>query len=328
MSKDHFAAVTYLKHFSDPAKSGLLYGYRKDGKSFPCKPEHVCHEWRGDYNDSDAAVPRLLGDYREMFEPYWNEALSDIEGGSTDRSVKFSLAGYIANLMTCTPAWRRINIEMKNTFLRRRLIDEKNSRDLAVEDPELHQSIQMIEAGEIKIETAPDDVRATVTRQLLFHTLWIYNEDWLLISNRSGHPFVTSDNPVAIVSPRPQNARTTRIVPLTPKLCVQFGYSHSHFTPTDPGDIPRLLALPPAGKIRRRQCSPTEARTINTHIIKAAEDLVLSSTLDEKIGAVTNRYRRYGLTQTFFDFIDHRERSMHHVNRIDVGIRSDGGSRQ
>ena len=158
--------------------------------------------------------------------------------------------------------------------------------------------------------------------------MWIYNEDWTLITNQSGHRFLTSDNPVAIVSPRLPNARTARIVPLTPRLCVQFADGRHHFTTDDPAEIPRLLELPPKGRIRRRECSPSEARLINTHIIKNAEDLVLSSARDDKIGAVTHRYRRYGVMQTFFEFVDHGDRSMSHVNRIDVGVRSDPASRK
>lgn len=62
MANDHFIAQTYLKHFGDPAKGGMLNAYRKsDAKQFPCWPADVCHEWDGDLNPEWLKEPALLG---------------------------------------------------------------------------------------------------------------------------------------------------------------------------------------------------------------------------------------------------------------------------
>src|SRR4051812_16924823 len=86
MSRDHFVAQTYLRHFGDPNAGGTLHAYRKtDGREFPCWPKDVCTEWDGDLNDAFPENPGVLGDFRKIFEPYWNPAVQTIlEGSSMD----------------------------------------------------------------------------------------------------------------------------------------------------------------------------------------------------------------------------------------------------
>ena len=51
LGQDHYIAQTYLKHFGDGSKGGMLNAYRKsDGAAFACWPKDVCREWDGDIN--------------------------------------------------------------------------------------------------------------------------------------------------------------------------------------------------------------------------------------------------------------------------------------
>jgi hypothetical protein len=77
MTKDHFVAPTYLKHFGDASKGGIMRAYRKSGKSFPCHPNDVCHEWDGDLNPL-LAKKELLGEYCNIFEPHWNSSIETL----------------------------------------------------------------------------------------------------------------------------------------------------------------------------------------------------------------------------------------------------------
>ncbi len=69
MAQDHFVAQTYLRQWADPS-SGMLRGYgKRTGREFPCAPKDVCREWDWDVNPYFKDNPRLLGDYRKIFEP-------------------------------------------------------------------------------------------------------------------------------------------------------------------------------------------------------------------------------------------------------------------
>lgn len=110
MSRDHFAARTYLKHFV--GKDGMLHAYRKsDGRSFPCWPDNICHEWDGDLVRDFLKDEALIGGFRKLFEPAWDRAIADLVNGMEDPTVKLAIAGYWANLMVCTPAWTRVGMK-------------------------------------------------------------------------------------------------------------------------------------------------------------------------------------------------------------------------
>src|SRR5450755_3284662 len=99
MPDDHFVAKTYLKHFADPRTGGMLHGYRKpDGGYFPCWPKDVCREEDGDVNPI-LKKPDLLGDFRSMFEPFWNTSITSILSGTVSAHDKLVVSGYMANLM-------------------------------------------------------------------------------------------------------------------------------------------------------------------------------------------------------------------------------------
>jgi len=65
-------AQTYLRQWADPS-SGMLRGYgKRTGREFPCAPKDVCREWDWDVESILLRDnPRLLGDYRKIFEPQW-----------------------------------------------------------------------------------------------------------------------------------------------------------------------------------------------------------------------------------------------------------------
>ncbi len=72
MPHDHYVAQTYLRHFADPG--GMLHVYRKaDGKCWRRSPKSVCNEWDGDLIRDFLKNECLLGEYRAIFEPPWND---------------------------------------------------------------------------------------------------------------------------------------------------------------------------------------------------------------------------------------------------------------
>jgi hypothetical protein len=48
------------------------------------------------------------------FEPGWNSAVASLQSRSPDMRDKLHLAGYWAQLLICTPTWKRVAVEMNN----------------------------------------------------------------------------------------------------------------------------------------------------------------------------------------------------------------------
>jgi Protein of unknown function (DUF4238) len=198
MSDDHFVAKTYLKHFGDIGRNGMLHGFsKKSGKVFPCWPDDVCHEWDGDKNRL-LQHPKLLGEFRAMIERHWNASVESILSGTLSDHDKFVVAAYMANLMTCTPTWRRIGVAIHNQQALAYLSYAKRMKEKYGGQPDLPvEAIEALERGEIAFDTDSDYVKALCTKHLMSYTWVIYNLDWFVLRNDTAHPFVTSDSPVA-----------------------------------------------------------------------------------------------------------------------------------
>lgn len=272
MTNDHFVARTYLHRFGDPTQKGMLNAYRKiDGEQFPCWPADVCIEWNGDLNPTWLREPALLGDHRKIFEGRWKIAVERLHSKTPSHEDRLVIAGYVANLMTCTPAWRRIGVQVNNDHTTGYLIFCKQMQEKHGGNPELPtDAIARMEAGEIGIEHDPNFVKAVYTRQLMEHAWGIYHYDWEITENNTPHPFITSDNPVAIVPSPDIRVSPIRVVALAPSLALSFRAAEMRLPPFD-------LALPPRGKLTWRATDAVGARSINKTIAKCAEELVLCS---------------------------------------------------
>jgi hypothetical protein len=288
MSHDHFVAQTYLRHFGDPAEDGRLHAYRKsDSKHFPCWPADVCREWDGDLNPAWLKEPALLGQYRKIFEPLWNVAIAGLLSNGPSHHQRFAVAGYVANLMTATPAWRRIGVRTHNDMASGFLIFSKEMRDKHGGNPNLPvDAIEALQRGEIALEHDPDYVKAQFTRQLMEHAWLIYHQDWDIIENPTAFPFVTSDNPVSVQPPADFREPPTRIVALTPSSALAFRPTRLELPVFDPD-------LPPLGGTRRRRAKPPAAKAINRQIVRCAEDLVLSSYQSASLAKLVSNNARF-----------------------------------
>src|SRR3990167_3721992 len=201
MKRDHYIAQTYLKHFGDSNVGGRMHAYRKSGKSsFQPWPADVCADWNDDLNVAFLPHnPEMLGEYRAIFEPMWNPTIEKIASRSPTPEDKFAIAGYLANLMTCTPTWRRVGVEILNDHARGFLYFSKEMKDRYGGNANLpDEAIEMMKAGQIALEHDPDYVKAKVTRRLLDMAWIIFKQNWTVLTGAASQKFVTSDNPSAI----------------------------------------------------------------------------------------------------------------------------------
>lgn len=298
MSRDHYIAQTYLNRFV--GKTGFIQAYRKsDGKTFPCRPYDICHEWDGDIIPDFMEQPDYLGEYRKMFEQNWSVAVDAIETQYCPDDVKLAIAGYWGNLLVCTPAWKRVGVSIYNhqtmEFLKAHR-DLKNR--IGKPDTIINEALAAIEAGKITFETDPNYIHAVSASQMLEHAIRLYNSDWIIVANDSDIDFLTSDNPSAIEDPgrfRGGIGGLWRYLPLSPRLCLVCEPMHPEvmrgkFELTDP----------PKGKVRFATTSKERIKEMNRTIVQCAENLVLSSENLASVEALTKKYAKYRMVSDFY----------------------------
>lgn len=297
MAQDHFVARTYLKHFGDPAKGGMLQAYRKtDGTQFPCWPKDVCREWDGDLNHTWLTEPALLGHFRKIFEPLWNVAMETLLSKSPSHQDKFAVSGLVANLMTCTPAWRRIGVQMYNDQATAFLLFSKKIQEKYGGNPGLPiDAIEMVEQGQIKLDHDPNFIKGEYTRQLMQHAWFIFHQDWEIIENPTAYAFLTSDNPVSLLPSSDFRRPPTRFLPITPKLCLSFRATRTQLPAFDP-------ALPSDGAIRWSVATSSRAKSINKLIAQCADDLVLSPIKSTGIASLVANCARFRVEPEYVEF--------------------------
>jgi hypothetical protein len=189
--------------------------------------------------------------------------------------------------MTCTPAWRRVGVQMLNDQATGYLVFSKRMQEKYGGNPDLpSDAIVSLERGEIAIDHDPDYVKAQYTRQLVQCALTVYHQDWEIIENDTAHPFITSDNPVAIRPSSDFRLPPVRFVPITPHLALSFRATKLKSPPVDP-------TLAPPGHLNRSSAHTGAAKAINKAIVMCAEQLVLSAYRSDGLASLVAKCARF-----------------------------------
>ncbi len=285
-----------------------MHGHRKrDGHQFQCWPKDVCREWDGDLNDL-LQDKGLLGDFRRMVEPWWSESVAKALSGQISYHDKFVIAMYMAHLMTCTPAWRRVGVSHHNQLLAMHLSFAKKMKEKHGGQPKLPvEAIAMIERGEIALDTDPDYIRALMTKNLIHYAWAIYNENWVLVRASAANPFLTSDNPVALKYSGPGDNAVRRFLPITPQLCLAVNLNpvaDPAAARLRPGELKAGLERPPRGTIRFIADDAELCWLINRFQAQCAEELVFYSRVAEAEGKLIEEHSKFGLDIQCVQFPD------------------------
>lgn len=180
------------------------------------------------------------------------------------------VAGYMANLATCTPGWCQVCVALNNASQRAYLSFAKRMKEKHGGDPHLPvEAIEAIERGEIEIDTDADFIQAILTRNLMDHAWHAYHQDWTIIRNESDYPFVTSDNPVALQEDPNGRELLARYLTITPTLSLAVACTRRRVPAFDP-------SLPAEGTIRWATAAKDSVKLINKLVVQCAESLVFS----------------------------------------------------
>jgi Protein of unknown function (DUF4238) len=292
VSEHHFIAKTYLKHWCDPT-TGKLFAYRKNlpGEPFPCAPRDVCREWNGDLNPIFPKHPNLLGQYRKMFEPGWNGSLGSFRSRSISIDDKFVIAGYWAQLTTCTPTWRRHGVELYEHQLKEVL--PIVAQRVAAQRPDLRPFINdRLAAGAIKPTIDDNYVKHVLTTQLTKLLAAMYAQEWVVLRNETDLPFLTSDNPSSILPDRPLTALVTRFLPLAPDLGILVVFESERLKELHGTDYNSFSS---PGNVRFGSVDRSKVKELNRAIVMNADRFVLTTQPSEPVRRLVDNLRDYCL---------------------------------
>lgn len=178
----------------------------------------------------------------------------------------------------------------------------------------------MLERGEIEITIDSDYIKAKITRLLIDFACVAYNADWLLVENKTDQPYFASDNPVAMSFSGRHGDPVTRILPITPQLCLSIRFDASSIQPRrlTPEDVKTILQALPQGQITRAEAKPAGVRLANKLVVQCAEELVISSRKDEAAAELAKKYKNFRMDAEYVEFAANEPDAMYQGTIIRV----------
>jgi hypothetical protein len=223
MPLDHYVSQVHLRKFYSPALGNRMYAIRKsDLKAFTPNSQAVCRIMDGSTN-AYLREDRALEDFLKTVEPNYNAALDKLVTGEIDTTCIYTIAGFVASVISCSPAGMRIGSgPLKSTVETTAAMMEAKGV-LPPPPPQLSDTTltELLRDGAVNIKIDPKYPQAIGISSVLALTARFGNFKWEILHNDlDDSPFFTSDFPVAIEKtddPRIVN----RIVPLAPNLALR-----------------------------------------------------------------------------------------------------------
>jgi hypothetical protein len=297
MPLDHYVSQVHLRNFNSPALGGLIYAVRKsDMKRFRTKSQDVCRIESGSTNaylKEDRAVEEFLRD----IEPRYNASLAKLRKNKIDKECIFSIAGFAAYVVACSPAAMRISSgplaeTVKATAMS---LDARGVLPKAPPGALGEKAIsELLAEGTLKVKVDPKYPQAIGISAITHHTSHFGNSPWEILHNSEADtPFFTSDFPAAIET-GDLSTPINRIVPLAPDLAIRI-IPDIRLRGTEPDlSFAKFRSAP-------RQLKRKEVRDINRLIVRCAEDLIFyrdDHDWVEPFVAKNRHYRIETVTQT------------------------------
>lgn len=116
MPLDHYVPQVHLRKFYSPVLGTRMYAIRKsDLKTFTPRSEDVCRIMDGSTN-AYLIEDRAIEDFLNTIEPKYNAALYKLIAGEIDNACIYTIAGFVASVISCSPAGMRLgSARLKST---------------------------------------------------------------------------------------------------------------------------------------------------------------------------------------------------------------------
>lgn len=269
MPLDHYISQVHLKKFYSPELGDRMYAIRKsDLKQFKPNSSAVCGISDGSTN-AYLRENREIEDFLKTIEPNYNTALDKLMTEKIDDECIYTIAGFVAYVISCSPAGMRIHSgPLKSTVeATAAMIDAQGLLPPPPSTLGGANLTDLLHSGKVKVTVDPKYPQAIGISSIRRSTATFGNFKWeILHNNFDDSPFFTSDFPVAIEKtsdPRILN----RIVPLAPNIAlrlipdINLDREKADFTFSSFG-------------FQTRNVSRQEVARLNCLIVRCAEDFV------------------------------------------------------
>lgn len=223
MPLDHYVPQVHLRKFDSPVLQGQMFAIRKsDLAKFKPRSQDVCRIEDGSTN-AYLREDRLIEEFLKTIEPKYTSAIERIRKHALDDEVIYVIAGFVAYVMSCSPAGMRINSELprKTVELTARTLDAAGEMPMPPKALGGESLTELLNAGKIKVTVDPKYPQAIGIANILRATKMLGNFAWEVVVNPyDDSPYFTSDFPVAIE--RSEDIRVlNRLIPLSPDLAIR-----------------------------------------------------------------------------------------------------------
>jgi hypothetical protein len=288
MPLDHYVSQVHIKNFYSPELGERVYAMRKsDLKKFTPRSQDVC---RIEDNSSNSYLKenRAIEDFLKNVEPRYNAAIAKLRDNKLDQEAVFVVAGFVAYVLTCSPAGMRIeSAPLRNAVEAQAMIlDALGEIGKAPESLGSKSITELLKEGSAVVDIDEKYPQAMGIASIGQFVSVFGNSPWeVLVVEDQENPLFTSDFPVAIEvidAARPIN----RIVPLAPDLALRIipdpslrGARHD-FTFSK-------------SRVKYRQPHHQEVFRINRLLVQCAEDLVMYRDDRGWVEKMVTKYRSY-----------------------------------
>jgi hypothetical protein len=241
---------------------------KSDLKSFTPTPRDVCRIEDGSSN-SYLRHERAIEGFLKTIEPRYNAATRKLVNEKVDAETIYTISGFVACVMSCSPAGMRIQSHPLKDSLEETAAVLEAQGLIPPPPPALGGTslTELLRSGAVIFQIDPKYPQAVGISSILPQVALFGNFKWDILRNGFDEtPFFTSDFPVAIEETENQLI-LNRIVPLAPNLavrirpdpsieksCADFSFSNFDY--------------------RTRDLSRAEVVEINRLIVRCAEDAV------------------------------------------------------
>jgi len=269
MPLDHYIPQVHLRNFYSTTLGNRMFAIRKsDLKSFTPRSEHICRIMDGSTN-AYLLEDRAIEDFLKTIEPQYNIALEKLKAGKIDKQCIYTIAGFVAYVISCSPAGMRIGSEPLKSILGNTAAILEAQGLLPPPPPQLGETTltRLLDKGVINFTVDPKYPQAIGIVSILELTARFGNFKWEILHNAlDDSPFFTSDFPTAIEKTKDPRI-LNRIVPLAPDLAIRIKPELI----SDKGQF--NLDFPNFG-YRRCKVERKEIMKLNRLIVRCAEDSI------------------------------------------------------
>jgi hypothetical protein len=292
MPLDHYVSQVHLRKFYARDLNKLLYAVRKsDGSEFTPNSRSICRLDDGNTNDY-LSEPRAIEEFLTSVEPSYNRAVDALAAGTPSHEDVYVIAGFIAYVMSCSPAILRIQ-----SYPLMRMIEHVGvALDEAGRFPPMPESLgnsfsDALQRGALNVNVNHMYPHAVGVTQIYSRLSAFANSDWLILNNPTNCPFLSSDFPVAY-GPDGVHPFSYRTFPLSPSLAVRI-------TTSDRSRIADEEFRFQNFRFALREIARQEAIEINQSVAKCAESQIYSSTMSDALRAFIQRNSNYRIECTY-----------------------------